>query len=853
MRFFSFFASLLMASPLALLALPQPVWSCEDLVNEELFGATATHAQTGNGGLTVGVAETGDLTTFSWPSPSYYDQLDYRTASGEGASLLPRMGAAENDGVFAGLWYARATGESGMTWFRDSPWENRQSYQSDTSAVVETVFRNDELGLSVTQRDVVGMSADVLARQFAVERDEGSDVLTIRLIHYLNLAPSLNKTPRYPLDDWYDDGANDFGLVYDAELEALAAFRPQEGSLTLLDPLLTGAPETPQEHQNVVAEGWPGVRQKVGEGVWILVGGGGSPDQFQVGADAEEPCRESTLWDTTPEDAYADAGDGQLSGWAAAGCQANGALGFTWSFATSGSDSAEFSLFLAAGSSYDSARTTLEAARLTSFATLAEETDAVWTEKLAVARLPESPDHPDVLPFSQRWLVSTLQGMDRETGAIVASISTQPPYRQDWPRDSAFIALALGAAGFSAEAEAHGRFLIRTQFQEGFTDEFGQVTPRGAWAMNYYADGIPGGIIPFEIDQTALATWSLWTTARFLPTDSGRRTWMLEARDSVVLAADLLSSCVPDTYPYSEGSGTPQEAIRALLDQGAVPTNDEERIASLEAGNYQDFLPCLANEDDDLEEKQTLYGAHTVRLGLVAAAEMLEDMGQETARATWYRSRAEELAEAMSGLWWDEPQGAWDPEGGRRDWMLWPSPPYPADDPRALALVEETLASAQEDLNLLSSGGSYVQKGVLTLARILAADSERLVEDISPLVDVLVEEMPTSGTRHLGETWCSIDTDEDGVADAFQNHTATPHLWTASLAVLAAMAVYDSEVLGPVDETEGFWVEGDGGTVDLQRATIECGCTNASPRTAPGRIVPLLLLLMGFYCRRERR
>ncbi|MCK6526038.1 hypothetical protein L6R50_00240 [Myxococcota bacterium] len=816
---------------------------------EEWFGPTRVGAQAGNGGLTVGIAATGELTVLGWPSPSYADQLDYLTALTPDARDLPYFGARPNQGAFAGLAIWTSEGFAGTSWTRDAPWETSQSYRSQDGGVVLTRSVREDLGLVVEQSDGVLPDADVLVRRFEVRRSEGSPVVAVRLLHYANFAPTLDHTERYPTDDWLDDGLNDFGLVWDPSAEAFLAFRPEgeDPDVSLLDPLVGPAFSTPEEQADAVAAAWEGVADAVGGGVWIALGGASAPDQVQAGADADQGCRWTTEWGTRPEDAFADAADGELSGWIAAGCQANGAMGWFHSFGASGGDAAVFDVLLAAAGDRDAALAALDGARDREAGELLDEVDAHWGGVVAGARLPAAT--PEVLAFAQRWLVSVLQGTDRSS-AIVAAITTQPPYRQDWPRDATFIDLALDIAGFEEEVTRHKLWLSSLQARQDIVDEVGNVTPRGAWAMNYYADGRIGGPIPFEIDQTALYTWGLWDHGKRIPSAARRREYLLAVDDAVILAADLLSTCVEDDYPYPPASGQDVGAtLRGLVEGGADPGEEEARSQALAAGEWERFLPCFANEDDDPAQTRSLYGAHTVRAGLLAAAAMLEDMGQAPARVAWYRERAEELAQALAGMYWDEASGGWE---GRADWMLWPHPPLPLDDPRMTALAGALLAEAQDDLSLRTEGGSYVQKKVLTLARAWAAEEDRRAQDLAPLVDVLVRDLPTEGTLHVGEVWCSLDTDGDGAYDAFDNRVAVPHLWTASLIALGAWAVHEPEVFDAYEGDSGWWDAGEGGTVSIVRESVGCGCASGGP-SPHGAAVGALVLLGGIAGRRGRR
>ena len=60
---------------------------------------------------------------------------------------------------------------------------------------------------------------------------------------------------------------------------------------------------------------------------------------------------------------------------------------------------------------------------------------------------PDPSDNEKLIAVSKRALINTFIALDKRSGAIVASITTQPPYGEDWPRDGAFINYALDLAG----------------------------------------------------------------------------------------------------------------------------------------------------------------------------------------------------------------------------------------------------------------------------------------------------------------------------------------------------------------------------------------------------------------------
>src|SRR5438477_11377672 len=83
-----------------------------DANGPEQYGPTDISAVTGNRRLTAAENGTGTLTLLRWPSPSYDNQLRYRTLSAD----QPRNGVAPNEGSFLGVVVGGK-----VRWLRDLP------------------------------------------------------------------------------------------------------------------------------------------------------------------------------------------------------------------------------------------------------------------------------------------------------------------------------------------------------------------------------------------------------------------------------------------------------------------------------------------------------------------------------------------------------------------------------------------------------------------------------------------------------------------------------------------------------------------------------------------------------------
>src|SRR5579862_109088 len=90
---------------------------------EHVLGATDVNAAIGNGGATAGFSAQGELTVLRWPSPSYYEHVNFKTSTADDARMQPHFGAADNQGSFAGVYVAPGpTGAPAFAWARDAGW-----------------------------------------------------------------------------------------------------------------------------------------------------------------------------------------------------------------------------------------------------------------------------------------------------------------------------------------------------------------------------------------------------------------------------------------------------------------------------------------------------------------------------------------------------------------------------------------------------------------------------------------------------------------------------------------------------------------------------------------------------------
>lgn len=729
---------------------------------EHIFGATNINGISGNGGLTVGISKEGDLTLLKYPSPSYYDQLNYKTGNQENAREMRFFGAEENMGAFSGF-IVYLDSQQELTWLRDEKWKKNQYYNTDDSAILVTEYFRDDYGISVHQYDFVLPEFDVYVRHHTIELLPGSPVKSLELVFYENLAPCNYKEPYVPTYDWSDDRKNDFALLYYSPKDVLIHFRPDIPDYSSIKVLY----EQPvsqmdvDEYVNKIIEDNQG-------GIFSVIGGTKRSIAHQAGEDSTTPCltQDIASFPFHPEDAFQDVKDMTLSGSSVALCQANGVLFFPVEL--NEFHEGEATVLISFGKTLGEAMENYESVLLKDVNELLYGTELFWREWIKDAKLPMSADR-DVIAFSKRTLISTLISTDRETGAIVASVSTQPPYGEDWPRDGAFINLALDLAGFSSMVTEHNNFYSRVQRKEQGQDVFGMYpdAPPGTFAMNYYADGIPGGPIDFEIDETGLALWTLVNHAKFLKSDSGRCEYFNAVYPAIKLSADALTQCKD-------------------------PANN---------------LQCYAYEDDNYTLTQGLQGAVTVYLGLKSAVEAGRALHEDESVVNAWEQRANELKEAILTHLFNYNTNSFEGrETGSRAWLLWPAEFYEAGDPVAEKEADALYSIVLPHLLKESDGGAYLGKLTLALAIYWKGRTDKF-KSLEEIILPLLKELPTKGTRHVGEVFATIDAlppgAPDGIKDTFDARVAVPHIWEASLNYLSAMALYNPEAFEPLEKKLG--------------------------------------------------
>jgi hypothetical protein len=785
---------------------------------EHIYGSTNVHAVTGHGRLSVGVSADGDVTVLTWPSPSFTDQLAYLSSNDVNARDLPRFGAPPGAGLFLGLLVELSTGRE-VTWLRDrEEWNTEQSYGPDDGPNVVTRHTSARLGLTVTVTDAVRPprgDEDVMARLVEVQRSTDSPVQAAWLLTYANLSPlpANSRVAEIPVVDWLFDGSNDFAAVWDASTSAVIHFHPRDQlvydrATSLVAPppvdygpigarLAAGTPSAAALASLVVS-----LDDDYAPGTYLALTSRPAPDEHQIGYDATPFCaardafadnllklpetvpgaqvpidpslidllrcadvpppRQREGWIHDAADALADLADGELAGSGIAAGEVNEALRTPLAFEPSqGGSLASAAVLLGAAPTAGGARAAVrEVIDPSHIAEAARQELDTW---LAGLYLPES-GPPEVRRVARRSLINLRVGTDAATGAIVASISRQPPYGLDWPRDGAFFDAALDVSGQPALVDRRADLYVDWQRREPvqptpLVDQPPPADPRngessaypaGAWEMNYYPDGMVGGPLRFEIDNAAFALYSIVSHVGWV---QGAPRDYLEARwDAIARAANLLA----DWRDAATG------------------------------------LQAPAQEDDNTAYTQTLHGAVTVFGALDVAGQAARLVGRQ-AQARHWEARACELRNAILSHLYDPVAQrfvsrigqSYDPQRaptGDTAWLVWPMRLLPWDDGRVQAQLAGDVELIEPRVRLETEGGSYFMKNTVSFG--LADLDPELEPRILAMRDYLALHHPTS-TGHFGEAMVVVPGADGPVAS---QRVANPHLWEGILFYLTAMA-----------------------------------------------------------------
>jgi hypothetical protein len=678
----------------------------------EEAGPTDMTAVSGNRRLSVGLDGAGTVTVMKWPSPSYYDQIKYRTTD-RGA---PRMGALPNEGSFLGIaWRGPVPTPADpppwtFRWLRTLP--STQHFADDDGDEVVTTYTKKDAGLTITVRDVVAAHEDALVRSVKVTRSSSSPVRNVRVIGFANFNPVVSKTAGSPTDDWCTEEKNDAGAQYASGSDAIV-------------------------HTLGGVDGSTGAASSVA----IAMGFSSHSEGHEVGADTYASNNAGVS-------AYDDAADGELGGTPTAAGQVDEALVDDLSL---DGTHASTTLIYAAATGSQGAESILQHVRSEGAATVRADKVTWWKKWLATSKLPKGAP-PQVEKLAKRALISIRQAAD-PGGLIVTSIATQPPMGLDWVRHGAYINEALDAAGYAGMVRAHDLRYAALQARASYTPPGGEATPPGNWTENLYADGVDGGSIPYEIDETGLGIWTLWRHYAL----TGDKTYLLNAEGGSVYEAI-------------------QRAAHYLVADSPVGCRDP-----------QTGLQCAASEEDNPQSTQTLKGAEAAWLGLRTAVKAAKLRGTATAlsNAQTWNSRRKELGRAIRKYFFRQKCGCYTHDYQTGGTFLWPVGFVP---PGSRAAADQARVNWRHVARAVSGAarhGEYESRAILgnTYAW---RDRPRTRRRLKAALEWVARVPTTSGTGVLGAAWAGYPRPRDKI----QTMAGQPNVWNQAMFYVATLRTY---------------------------------------------------------------
>lgn len=713
-----------------------------DLCSEMGNGASNYAAALGNGRLSVALSPWADLVVFRWPSPIDSDHLRYFTFANTGSPSRWKPVRMQNNapspdwkkyghpfepcpelGSRAGLLLS--SGE--IVWLGDPSWTSSRAFVPEDSTALVTTLTRPSAVVEVT--DWVLPDQDLMVRRFRLP------AAAQRFFYHTTFAPVLSDTAEVTAIDPPDAGFAAFFLPAE---QVMLHFQPRVKSAERLAGL-PPASLTPAQIDAAFPEA----------GVFVAWGLAESVSGFQVGAD---PCRRTAPADA-PLSGRKDAADGTLSG-------NSGWVGFVdaaLAAEVTGAET-EVSVLMAAADSAAGAVAMIQQARAQGVPSLLFRAVSHWQAVSQRIQLPAGADGI-TRRVARRSVLNLLQGQDQESGAIVASISRQPRYNYDWPRDGSFFDLTLDLAGFPEAVTRHHAFYARTQYTRERAFAIAWLVnyrspwfrPAGHWPPNLDTTGksrMDFLTNPFEIDETALLIWDFWRHERLLP-----------------------------------------ETEHAEYIRRMQPTLERAVDALLEWVDWKKAWTKPAIEDDSFPPEATLHGVASVATALAAACDAAPRWGIAP-------EKSRRWCEAASLLCRGARARLTDPEvlehSGWRGlaWSLWPAPFFTDYQEPAAAVIKERLARRIEaKLKRDTAGFAYLGEEVFTLALADQAQGEYRALLERALV-FLTHEVAFPGTDCYGEVTVWVDLNGEKFA---QQRTSIPHLWNGVTVYLSALALYEPE------------------------------------------------------------
>jgi hypothetical protein len=712
-----------------------------DLASESFMGASNYATALGNGRLSVEISPWAELTAFRWPNPTYSDQLRYFTQSNTMIPAKPvRVGLDEPSpdwrrysrpiepcpGLGSKGGFSLESGE--VVWSNDRSWITQRWFEPEDSTVLITRLIRPDMEVEVS--DWIDPDHDFMIRNYKINGQVN------RFFYHATFAPWMAGPGLFHQSDPKEAG---YAAIYSPMDDVIIHFKSKE--ITSLND------DLPFFNFDDLDEPFPE------GGIFVAWGLFDKSSGSEVGFDR---CPTKEL-KNVPPGALADAIDGRLKGSPFFVGPVD--AGLSSELVTDSENTV--SVIISVADSASGAVSMIREAREMGVSSLRERSENYWDE---ISRRIIFPDQVDPIStrVSHRSVLNLIQGQDREGGAIVASISRQPAYHFDWPRDGAFFDLTLDLAGFPEKVTHHHEFYKRVQYKErfGFSPmrlanfQLPFYKPAGHWPSNMAADGTNGSIpkiLPFEIDETTLLVWDFWRHERALP-EADREPYINMMRETMGLAADALL----DYVDIKKGWTRP------------------------------------AVEDDNFPPDATLHGVSSVLTGLASACDAGPRWGFSKGRMDKWCEGGRALRDGVRGrIMLKETR---EQRAGWRglSWSLWPAPVFDDYDEPGARIIKETLAeSIEKKVNKEVPGFAYLGEEVFILA---LADRERneYRDLLERALKLLTHEVAFPGTDCYGEVTLWGDFAGTGELVA-QQRTSIPHIWNGATVYLSAIAIYEPE------------------------------------------------------------
>jgi hypothetical protein len=726
-------------------------------LSEVANGASNCAGVLSNGRMAVGVSPWAELAFLRWPHLSHSDQLRYSTRSklNSWSSILGylstsdrvklnqarmtddapsteyhKMGRAYETlpglGSRGGVWVPGP----GMIWSEDPGWLTDRTYLPEDGPLFQTSLTDPSRNLSMNVVDWVDPELDLLVRDFSIACDAGN------FIYHATFAPWNGRHDHF-IPATFDPKDAGYAAVYCQEEDIILHFNP--GRKRKL-------PNRPFWSPDLLDQLFP----EPG-GVYVAWGFINGATENQVGPDQCTKIR--TLKRNNHQiGGRCDAQDGRLSGYVQ--WQGTVDCALLTPLPTGGG---KVTVLIAVGKTASQAFRIIQSARKSGPENL-RLTALQNGQKIADRIIMPPKTDPVARRVAKRSILTVLASQDKASGAIVASLSRQPPYHFDWGRDGSFFDLALDLAGFPELVNKHHEFYRQHQYKKGWSWNIRSLLKcghiplslKGHWPANLAADGDPGfWPTPFEIDETALTIWNIWRHERYLPSKK-RLAYRKRMKKTLELGADALLNYVDQKRGW--------------------------------------VLPAF--EDDNLLPSATLHGASAVLTGLSAAV---------SAGPLWDISKSKILQWQKAALGLSEgihkrlTQKEFADTIGWRGlhWSLFPAPLFTGDEITLKTLRDRLASEIKEKINSDRQGFSYLGEQIFTLAA-SPGDQSTYKPLILEGMRFLLETVPFPGSDHFGEVTWKVDT-ENG--PFYQNRTAIPHGWNSILIYLALWAIRQPQTI----------------------------------------------------------